>query len=80
MSTEALETVRESALALDEQERAELARDLVASLDGPPDPDVAEAWDREICRRINEIESGRAVLLEPEEVLARIRARLTGDR
>ena len=78
MSTRALDTVRQDALALSDLERAELARDLVASLDGPGDSDARDAWDIEICRRINEIESGKAVLLDPSEVLSRARERLRG--
>jgi putative addiction module component (TIGR02574 family) len=65
-------------MALPEKERAKLASDLVASLDGPTEQNVAEAWDIEICRRINEIESGKAELLDVEEVLARARARIRG--
>lgn len=37
--------LRDAALALSEAKRAKLARDLVASLGGPADDDVAEAWD-----------------------------------
>ena len=69
------EALRDAALALSEVERAKLARDLIASLDGPADDDVAEAWDIELCRRINEVEAGKAQLLDAEGVLARIRAR-----
>ena len=71
-----LEALRDAALALSEAERAKLARDLIASLDGPADDDVAEAWDIEICRRINEIEAGQVQLLDVEDVLARVRARI----
>ena len=70
------EALRDAALALSEAERAKLARDLIASRDGPADNDVAEAWDIELCRRINEVESGKAQLLDVEDVLARIRARI----
>ena len=70
------EALRDAALALSEAERAKLARDLIASLDGPADDDVAEAWDIELCRRINEVESGKAQLLDVEDALARIRARI----
>ena len=70
------EALRDAALALSEAERAKLARDLIASLDGPADNDVAEAWDVEICRRINEVEAGKAQLLDVEDVLARIRTRI----
>lgn len=76
MSKAELEALRNAALALSESERAKLARDLVASLDGPQEGDVAEAWDIEICRRINEIEAGRASLLDVDDVLTRIRARI----
>ena len=79
MSTRELDIVRQDALALTELERAELARDLVASLDGPGDPDARDAWDIEICRRINEIESGNATLLDPTEVLDRVRKRLKAN-
>lgn len=71
------EALRDAALTLSEAERAKLARDLIASLNGPADNDVAEAWDIELCRRINEVESGKAqLLLDVEEVLARIRTRI----
>lgn len=70
------EALRDAALALSEAERAKLARDLIASLDGPADDDVTEAWDIELCRRINEVESGKAQLLDVEDVLARTRARI----
>lgn len=76
MNTIELETLRNAALALTESERAKLARDLVSSLDGPDEEGVAEAWDIEICRRINEIESGKATLLDADEVLSRVRARI----
>lgn len=78
MTAVEFETLRNAALTLSEQERATLARDLVASLDGPADDSVAEAWDREICRRIQQIESGEAELLDPKEVLSRARARIGG--
>ena len=78
MTTAQLETLRSKVLALSEAERAKLASDLVASLDGPPEPGLSEAWDVEICRRINEIELDPKSLIEPEEVLARARARLRG--
>jgi putative addiction module component (TIGR02574 family) len=76
MSSAELNALRKAVMALPESERALLARDLVASLDGAKDEDVAKAWDIEICRRINEIQSGRAELLDVEDVLARARARL----
>ena len=76
MHTPELKALKEAAMSLSERERAQLARDLVASLDGPLEQDVAKAWDIEICRRINEIESGTAELLDADDVLARARARI----
>ena len=76
MTTAQLETLRSEALALSEPERAKLAGDLVASLDGPKDSNLSEAWDIEICRRINEIEEDPSLLLEASEVLARARTRI----
>jgi len=76
MPTPDLEALKMAAMTLSDRERAKLASDLVASLDGPVEQGVAEAWDIEICRRINEIESGQADSLDVEEVLARARARL----
>ena len=76
MSVPEIELVRVDALALPELERASLARDLVASLDGPADHDAGAAWDVELCRRINEVEGGSAELLDVEDVLKKARARL----
>ena len=77
MATRELSMLREGALALSEAERANLAHDLVASLDGPAEQDVADAWDKEIVRRINEIDSGNATLLDASEVIADIRKRFS---
>ncbi len=76
MNTAKLESLRTAALELNEMERAQLASDLVASLDGPADDDVAAIWGKEICRRINEIVNGKTTLLDTEGVLAQARARI----
>jgi putative addiction module component (TIGR02574 family) len=48
-------------LALSAEERAELAGSLLESLDGPPeDPEAVEAaWNAEIARRIEDLDSGK---------------------
>lgn len=79
MTTAELEALRSKALALTEEERARLATDLVASLDGPADEALATAWNIEICRRINEIEADPTLTLEPEQVLAEARQRIRGE-
>ena len=77
MGSPTLEKVRFEALNLSESERAELAHNLVASLDGPSEPDVEKAWDAEILRRLAEIDSGTANLIDREEFSRRMRARMT---
>ncbi len=71
-----LEKVRTEALSLSEAERAELAHNLVASLDGVPDSDAASAWDAEILRRLAQIDSGTAELIDREEFRRRMQARM----
>jgi putative addiction module component (TIGR02574 family) len=46
------------ALQLELSERAELAAELLASLDGEPDEDVEDAWAAEIERRAARARSG----------------------
>ena len=77
MGSATLEKLRSEALRLPEQERAELAHELVKSLDSPADADAAEAWEREILRRLGEIEAGTATLIDREELRRRMRARMS---
>jgi putative addiction module component (TIGR02574 family) len=76
-------TVRDAALQLARQERAELAHQLIASLDedvDAPDGDVETAWLAEGERRVVAAEQG-SVKLEPWEVTEeRITARLRAMR
>jgi putative addiction module component (TIGR02574 family) len=66
------------ALRLDPDVRAEVAAELLASLDGPADPDAELAWDAEILRRIEAIEAG-TIRLEPwDEVKRRIERDVLG--
>lgn len=53
--TEQSETLLSIALQLPIDERAELAAELLASLDGEPDADVDAAWVAEIERRARRV-------------------------
>jgi putative addiction module component (TIGR02574 family) len=53
--------VLHEALQLDLSERAELAAELLASLDGEPDEDVEAAWAVEVERRAARARSGEDV-------------------
>ena len=76
--TKAAEAPLADAPRLGPQVRPELAAELLASLDGPADPDAETAWAAEIERRVDAIEAG-AVALEPwEDVRRRIEKDILG--
>lgn len=75
MSTN-LDRVRLEAMRLSEIERAELARDLVQSLDAPNDSSADEAWETEIARRLAAIDAGTAKLIDRDELRRRMQTRL----
>ena len=68
-----VEVIEAQALQLAPDERARLARKLIASLDA--DPAVEEAWAAEVERRHAQIESGQAVWLDGPSTLENLRAR-----
>jgi putative addiction module component (TIGR02574 family) len=70
--TKAAEAVLADALRLDLDARAELVSELLASLDGPADPDAEAAWSAEIERRVAAIEAGTVKLESWEEAKRRI--------
>jgi hypothetical protein len=55
--TKATQAVLADALRLEPKARAELAAELLASLDGPTDPDVEAAWATEIEKRVAALEA-----------------------
>ncbi|HMM74589.1 MAG TPA: addiction module protein [Gammaproteobacteria bacterium] len=75
MPSVALDRLRSEVLNLSESERAELAHALVTSLDGVPDSDAQDAWDKEIVRRIGEVEAGSARMIDWDELGRRMRSR-----
>ena len=58
---------------LSSRDRARLAEELLDSLQGESDPDADGAWDREIERRVGEIEAGAVKLIAAEDVHAEAR-------
>jgi putative addiction module component (TIGR02574 family) len=78
MSNQTLDAVRSRALELSEAERAELAHDLVASLDGTADSDAIDQWDAELLRRLAEVKAGTATLHSRDEFRQRLKERLQG--
>ena len=72
--------VFDQALALPPDDRARLAHDILASLDGPADEDASEAWVREIERRVREVKDGSVKLVDWKDTRARILKRLSSGR
>ena len=64
------------ALALNLEERAEMAGSLLESLDDPEgDPALVEtAWDQEIARRIGDLDSGKVRPVSLEEFRRKLTA------
>ncbi len=63
------------ALKLPEAERAEVAQEILASLEAP-EPDIERAWAEEIRRRSRDYDEGKVKAVDARLGLRRIRARL----
>lgn len=75
MITDAAARIKVELARLSSEDRAELARFLIQSLDEGVDEGVEAAWDAELARRFDEIRSGEAQGDAAETVFARLRAR-----
>jgi len=67
-------------LALPEEDRAFLARELIASLDPHCDPDAETQWYEVLDRRSREIEQDQVVCQPVDETLREIRGKLNARR
>jgi len=61
----------EQALSLSIEEQESLADSLISNLGGKVDEGVQAAWDEEVKRRIEELDSGKAKTTRWEEVRER---------
>lgn len=73
-----VEELSARAKGLSAEDRARLAEELLESLQGESDVEAEAEWDREIERRVAEIESGAAHLIPAEEVHAEARRLIRG--
>ena len=71
--TEKSQVVLEEALKLTTNERAEVAEQLIASLDEASDTDVEQALQEEVQRRLQQIERGEVKTIPWEVVQRRLR-------
>ncbi|MBW6469093.1 MAG: addiction module protein [Coriobacteriia bacterium] len=63
-------------LGLSPEERAELASDLLLSLDNLSEQEIEHLWLEEASRRDAEIDAGTAKLIPGDQVFAQARTRL----
>jgi putative addiction module component (TIGR02574 family) len=76
----AAEKIAAEALALPEDERASLARELIVSLDSETDHNAEAEWAEVIDRRSHEIAEGKVPCRPIGETIQNIRARLHASR
>lgn len=68
-----VEQLSARAKALSPEDRARLAEELLDSLQEASDADAEAAWEREIERRVTEIESGAVRLVPADDLHAEAR-------
>jgi putative addiction module component (TIGR02574 family) len=76
MTSTALKKLQSEALSLPQEDRAELAHELLRSLDKPQDVDAAEGWDEELVRRLDSIDAGTAQMIDKDELRRRMKQRI----
>ena len=76
--TQETQELLQKALALSENERAELAANLISSLDATVDQDADASWQQEVVRRFQDIQSGKIGTVSWEEVQQKGRTLLRG--
>ena len=74
--TQEADDLLKKALTLPPNERATLAGSLIDSLEEEDEGSVQDAWDDEIARRIEELDSGKAETISWDEVRRRIATKL----
>ena len=75
--SEDVSNILKKALSLPPEARAALAGSLLESLDETVDPSVEEAWNEEIARRIEELDSGKVKPISWAHARRQIAATLT---
>lgn len=71
-----IDEIKTEALRLGPSERAQLASDLIVSLDELSEAEIEQLWLEEAIRRDAELDAGTARLIPADEVFSAARARL----
>lgn len=69
-----IDELKREALRLDPSKRADLAHELLVSLDDLPDSEIERLWLEEAARREAEVASGAVTPIPMDEVFAKARA------
>ena len=70
--TDKTQAIVEQSLKLSPPERADVAEQLLASLDDALDSDVEKAWQEEVQQRLQQVERGEVKAIPWEEVQRRL--------
>jgi len=70
-----VDELKKEALRLNPEARAQLASELLASLDAMSETEIEKLWIDEAIRRDEELDSGKARAYPVDEVFARARSR-----
>ena len=76
MGTKDLQRLRQQVFALSEEDRADLAYDLLDTLDEGPLTEIDKAWLDEAERRIADLDAGRTTSIPLDEAIKDIEKRL----
>ncbi|HVF59488.1 MAG TPA: addiction module protein [Thermoanaerobaculia bacterium] len=71
------EAVLKEALALPEEDRADIAGALLESIEPDSEAEVEAAWRQEVAARVAALDAGEVETIPWEEVRARLHARLS---
>jgi len=71
--TDKTQAIVEQARKLSPTERADVAEQLLASLEEALDSDGEKAWQEEVQRRLGQIERGEVKLIDSDTVMAELR-------
>jgi putative addiction module component (TIGR02574 family) len=76
----AAKEILEAALKLNPEARAEVAQEIIESLENSNYGELSPAWEEELDRRVQEIEERRVQLVPGEQVFSEIEASLRARR
>ena len=73
-------TIEQEAMRMTPRRRLQLAEKLMVSVDGFATREISQAWDAEIEKRVEEIQSGKTQGIPAEKVMAAARNQLREAR